>query len=92
MNSLICDAIRTRSILRFNQSDPVIQSALSGQGIALGRVELIAPLLREGRLAALSTPRPGPESANAYWLLQAEPTPRPAVQAVLAWLLAEARA
>lgn len=81
---------QARSMLRFNQYDQVIQSALAAQGIALARAELIQPLLREGRLVALATPQPGPQGEYAYWLVQAEQSPRRDVRAVMAWLLEEA--
>lgn len=80
-----------KSMLRFNQYDQVIQSALAAQGIALARAELIQPLLREGRLVPLSTPQPGPQGEYAYWLIQADAAPRRDVQAVIDWLLAQAR-
>src|SRR5439155_21009803 len=38
--------------LRFNHFDQVIQAALDGQGVALGRVPLIDHLLRQGKLIA----------------------------------------
>ena len=38
--------------LRFKLYDQVIQAAVGGQGVALGRVPLIAELLRDGRLVA----------------------------------------
>lgn len=92
-------ALPTRSrpaMLRLNQYDQVIHAALAGQGVALGRLELLQPLLASGQLACLpegvlkdSRPRASPFS---YWLLQAEPAPREAVRRVAAWIQAEARA
>lgn len=79
-----------KSMLRFNQYDQVIQSALAAQGIALARAELIQPLLGERRLVALATPQPGPQGEYAYWLVQADASPRRDVQAVIDWLIAEA--
>lgn len=38
--------------LRFTLYDQVIQAAVGGQGVALGRLPLIAELLRDGRLVA----------------------------------------
>ena len=38
--------------LRFTLYDQVIQAAVGGQGVALGRMPLIAELLRDGRLVA----------------------------------------
>ena len=43
---------RPLGVLHFNQYDQVIQAALAGQGVALGRLELIQPLIAERRLVA----------------------------------------
>ena len=83
---------RPKGILRFNQYDQVIQAALAGQGIALGRIGLIAPMLADGRLQALPTPRGAPATSHAYWLIQAEAEPRADVAAVAAWIRAEVAA
>jgi len=85
--------IRPRAILHFNQYDLVIQAALAGQGVALGRRELIRPWLEEGRLVVLDRfPVPTP-SGHGYWLLQAEADSgaRQEVAAVAAWIMEEAR-
>ena len=37
--------------LLFNQYDQVVQAALAGQGVALGRLALVSNLLAEGKLA-----------------------------------------
>ncbi|MDA7415930.1 LysR family transcriptional regulator [Xenophilus arseniciresistens] len=84
------------AMLRLNQYDQVIHAALAGQGVALGRLELLQPLLASGQLACLpegvlkdGRPRASP---FGYWLLQAEPAPREDVRRVAAWIQAEARA
>ena len=80
----------TRRILHFNQYDLVIQAALAGQGVALGRRELVLPMLRDGRLVELAPPRPGETGGYGYWLVQAERMPRPDVGQVADWIRAEA--
>ncbi|OYU67220.1 MAG: LysR family transcriptional regulator [Burkholderiales bacterium PBB5] len=83
-------AVRPRSILRFNQYEQVIQAAEAAQGIALGRVALIAPLLADGRLVALR-PFMAEHAANAaYWLIQSPAEPHRDVETVALWLLHEA--
>ena len=82
---------QAKTVLRFNQYDQVVQSAMAGQGIALGRVELIRPMLADRRLVLLPTSLQGPGGDHAYWLLQADPAPRSDVLAVIAWITAEAR-
>lgn len=86
------DALKPRGVLRFNQYDQLVQAAIAGQGVALGRLELIGQVLADGRLHRLETPLPGPASANAYWLLRAESAARPEVDEVAQWILAEAAA
>lgn len=81
-----------RGVLRFNQYDQVIQAALDGRGIALGRLELIQPLLDEGRLVLLAPVKHGSETTHAYWLVRAHDNPRQDVRRVADWIEAEARA
>lgn len=81
--------INARGILRFNQYDQVIQAAIAGQGIALGRLELLRTLLREGRLVALSSARVA-RREYAHWLIQAEASPREDVAAVVNWIRSQA--
>lgn len=83
--------VKPHAFLHFNQYDLVIQAALAGQGVALGRRELIQPLLDEGRLAILEPPHRGMESTHAYWLIQAHDCARREVRDVAAWIEAEAR-
>jgi len=52
---------------RFGQSNMVVQAAIQGMGLALGREPLVADALAEGRLV-----RPFPEtvaSEYAYWIV-----------------------
>ena len=81
---------KPRSFLRFNQYDQVVRSAIAGHGIALGRIELIRPMLEDRSLVPVKTLRPGPMNDYGYWLLKAEEQPRPSVAAVIAWIKAEA--
>lgn len=77
---------RPKGMLRFNQYDHVIHAALAGQGIALGRMKLVEPLVAEGRLRALM-PSSTPAGVDfAYWLVMAEAEPRDEVRAVARWI------
>ena len=82
--------IKPKGVLRFNQYDQVIHAAVAGQGIAIGRLELIGPMLADGRLRVLSTPRKGPVTSHGFWLIQADPAPRHEVQEVINWITVEA--
>jgi LysR family glycine cleavage system transcriptional activator len=90
LDSVGLAAVRPRSILRFNQYEQVIQAAEAAQGIALGRVALIEPLLADGRLVALR-PFMAEHAANAaYWLIRSPAEPHRDVETVALWLLREA--
>ncbi|MGO4307427.1 LysR substrate-binding domain-containing protein [Cupriavidus sp. RAF12] len=79
-----------RGILRFNQYDQMIHAALAGQGVALGRLQLIQPLIDGGQLAVVPTTGATVSSPNAFWLIHASGQPRPDVQHVAAWIQSEA--
>ncbi|MBU65659.1 MAG: LysR family transcriptional regulator [Cupriavidus sp.] len=79
-----------RGILRFNQYDQVIHAALAGQGVALGRLELIQPLIEGGQLHVVTSAGSAMPSPNAFWLIHASDQPREEVRHVAAWIRAEA--
>lgn len=80
---------RPRGVLRFNQYDQAIQAALAGQGIALGRLELLGTMLAQGRLIVLSSPQVAGRE-YAHWLIQADAEPREDVIDVIAWIRSRA--
>ena len=81
---------KPRGILRFNQYDQVIQAALIGQGIALGRLALVEPMLADKRLVVLDVGGHDLSSGYAYWLVLADAAPRADVLNVIEWIKAEA--
>lgn len=83
--------LKPKGYLHFNQYDQIIQAAVEGHGVALGRVALVAPMLRDGRLVAQPDAEIG-VSDYAYWLIQATANPRSEVEALFDWLVREARA
>src|SRR5580692_8325893 len=91
LHSMGLSAIKPKGVLRYNQYDQAIRAALEGQGIALGRIALIEPLLSQGRLVAVGGADADHARGYAYWLVQADPTPRDDVQVVLDWIKAEAQ-
>ena len=76
---------------RYSHSSLVIQAAIDGQGVALGRSSLVALDLEAGRLI-----RPfGPELPSryaSYIVLPAADAERPKIKAFREWLLAEVSA
>lgn len=81
---------KPKGVLRFNQYDQVIQAALAGQGIALGRLQLLGTMLAERRLVALSKPRRVAEHEYAHWLIQGEAEPREDILDVITWIRSQA--
>jgi DNA-binding transcriptional LysR family regulator len=86
-------APKTARGLRFSHYDQVIQAAVAGQGVALGRFPVVERVLDEGRLimplrgAAYTTPARN----RAYWLIVAPSAEkRPEVKTFVRWLRAEA--
>lgn len=82
-------SIRPRAIMRFNQYEQVIQAALAGQGIAVGRLALIEPMLADGRLVAFPPFQGNHESDHAYWLLPSPFEPHRDVEIVAHWIKRE---
>ncbi len=76
--------------LYFNYANQIVQAALTGQGVALARMPLVAESLASGDLVE---PLPGMrlDSPLVYWLVQApRSVVRPEVKAFCDWLLKEA--
>ncbi len=75
--------------IHFSHTGIAIDAAISGQGITLGRLPLVADDLETGRLV-----RPfldARKSAYAYYILRSHDSlDNPDVDAVVAWLIAEA--
>lgn len=83
--------IKPKGVIRFNLFDQMIHATIAGQGIALGRSQFIRPMLDDGRLLALPTPRPGPRSNKVFCLLQRDAEPSKDARALIDWILAEAK-
>jgi DNA-binding transcriptional LysR family regulator len=78
--------------LYFNYSHQIVQAALTGQGVALARMPLVAQSLASGDLVE-PLPHTRLDSPLAYWLLRApRGLERPEVKAFCDWLLLEAAA
>ena len=85
----IADRSAGQARLIFNQYDQVVQAALAGQGVALGRLALVRRLLDEGQLV-LASERAPVESNYGYWLVGHRAANSDAVRAVREWIVAEA--
>jgi DNA-binding transcriptional LysR family regulator len=78
--------------LYFNYAHQIVQAALTGQGVALARLPLVAESLASGALVE-PLPHTRMDSPLAYWLMVApRSTLRPEVKAFCDWLQQQAAA
>jgi DNA-binding transcriptional LysR family regulator len=85
LNSNGAPDLKPAGSLRFSIYDQVVQAAVSGQGIALGRIPMIAEHLRDGRLVSPFPKRY--DSARGYYVLVApHGAERADVSAFVRWL------
>lgn len=82
---------RPKAYLYFNQYDQVIQAAVEGHGVALGRLGLILPMIEDGRLVAQPSGQHG-TSNFAYWMTKHTGAWREDVQLFADWVVREAQA
>ncbi|MGL6205245.1 MAG: LysR substrate-binding domain-containing protein, partial [Giesbergeria sp.] len=87
-----CPLLQPQRWLYFNYAHQIVQAALSGQGLALARLPLVADALASGDLVEV-LPGTRLDSPLAYWLLLGPRSlQRPEAQAFTAWLRQEAAA
>jgi LysR family glycine cleavage system transcriptional activator len=90
LRAMLLDDLKPAGRLHFSLYDQMIHAAMAGQGVALGRLPLVAGLLREGRLVAPF--ERSVASPLGYHLMRSAGAARnPEVQPFADWLLAEAR-
>ena len=78
--------------MHFNYAHQIAQAALTGQGVALARMPLIADSLASGDLVEI-LPHMRLDSPMAYWLVVGPRSAvRPEIKAFCAWLLLQAQA
>jgi DNA-binding transcriptional LysR family regulator len=80
---------RPKGRLHFNQYDQLIHAAAGGHGVALGRLPLLLPMLRDGTLAARLDLSLQVDDYR-YWLMEAPGTQRAEVAAFRDWLIEQA--
>jgi LysR family glycine cleavage system transcriptional activator len=77
--------------LYFNYAHQIAQAALTGQGVALSRLPLVADSLASGDLVEV-LPGMRLDTPMAYWLMVGPRSGmRPEIQAFCDWLLAQAQ-
>jgi DNA-binding transcriptional LysR family regulator len=90
LTSLGIGDLRPAGALHFSQYEQMIQAAISGQGVALGRQPLVNDLIRSG---ALMTPfRKALVGSRAYFIIESEHgAAKPHVRQFSAWLMEEVK-
>lgn len=84
-------ALEPKRWLHFNYAHQIAQAALTGQGVALSRMPLVADSLASGDLVEI-LPGMRLDTPMAYWLMVGPRSgTRPEIQAFRNWLLAQAQ-
>jgi len=81
---------KPKSYLHFNQYDQIVQAAIEGHGVALGRLALVLPMLKDGRLVAQSDAL-ARNSDYGYWLIDAVPALHVEAAMFRDWIIEEAQ-
>ena len=91
LTALGIDEPKFAGALHFSQYEQMIQSAISGQGVALGRQALVSDLIESG---ALVVPfKQTLVGSRAYFIIESRlSTGKPQVREFAQWLLAERQA
>ena len=80
--------LKPAGVLHFSQYDQMIQAAVSGQGVALGRLPLLKDLIAQRKLVAPF--KKSVASPRGYYLFRSDASRRkPEVDEFLAWLVTE---
>ncbi|HVT36835.1 MAG TPA: transcriptional regulator GcvA [Nevskiaceae bacterium] len=79
--------------VRFSHYDQMIQAAIGGHGVAIGRMPLLAGAMKRGQLIAPFDPKmlkAAPNSARVFYIVcEPRSASRPEVKAFVEWLSAE---
>src|SRR6202030_4170971 len=90
LTSLGIGDLKPTGALHFSQYEQMIQAAISGQGVALGRQPLVNDLLAAGTLVAPF--KRAVVGSRAYFVVESEhAAAKPHVQQFAAWLVEEAK-
>src|SRR6266852_18369 len=82
--------LKPAGALHFSQYEQMIQAAISGQGVALGRQPLVNDLIQSGALVAPF--RKAVAGSRAYFIIESEHgAAKPHVRQFAAWLMEEAK-
>ena len=89
LRAMKLENLKPASVLHFSQFDQVINAAVAGQGVALGRMPLLKEMLRDKRLVAPFERNVA--SPKSYYLVRSPTAARkPEVDDFATWIKAEA--
>ena len=89
LRALQVEGLKPASVLHFSQYDQMIQAAINGQGVGIGRLPLLDDVLAQRKLVAPF--KRSVVSPRSYYLFQSDASrKKPEVREFLAWLIAEA--
>lgn len=89
LRAMKLEGLKPASVLHFSMYDQLIQAAVNGQGVALGRLPLVNELIAQRRLVAPFSA--GMVSPRSYYLFQSQASRHKSeVREFLNWLIAEA--
>jgi len=91
LRAMKLEDLKPASVLHFSMYDQLIQAAVAGQGVALGRLPLLNELIAQRKLVAPF--KKSVVSPRSYYLFQSDASrKKPEVREFLSWLIAEADA
>lgn len=90
LRAMKLEGLKPAGVMHFSQFDQLINAALSGQGVALGRLPLLNRYVKERKLVAPF--KKSVASPRSYYLIEAEGARKRAeVQAFAEWLRVQAK-
>jgi DNA-binding transcriptional LysR family regulator len=91
LRAMKLDGLKPAGVLHFSMYDQLIQAAVNGQGVALGRLPLLNDLIAQRKLVAPF--KKSVVSPRSYYLFQSDASrKKPEVREFLSWLIAQANA
>lgn len=91
LRAMKLDGLKPAGVLHFSMYDQLIQAAINGQGVALGRLPLLNDLIAQRKLVAPF--KTSVVSPRSYYLFQSDASrKKPEVREFLSWLIAQANA
>lgn len=90
LDAMKIEALRPAGEMRFSHYDQLIQAAIAGEGVALGRNPLVARFIKKGLLAA-PFDRKTVSSKEYFVIVTPESAERPEVKGFVDWMFAEVK-